>query len=72
VEVIKRGMAQGKVLVSPREKKWLDVISSQIETIPDDEEKFWYEIQKELDLEKWRPEEYDLKVTAPRAAVAWK
>lgn len=72
VEVIKRGMAQGKVLVSPKEKKWLDIISSQIETIPDDEEKFWYEIQKELDLEKWRPEEYDLKVTAPQVAVAWK
>ncbi|MDN5326772.1 MAG: methanol---5-hydroxybenzimidazolylcobamide Co-methyltransferase [Moorella sp. (in: firmicutes)] len=64
VEVIKRGVDKGEVNVAPREKKWLNIISSQIETIPDDEEKFWSEIQKEVDLTKWRPEEYDLKVTS--------
>ncbi|MDN5293381.1 MAG: methanol---5-hydroxybenzimidazolylcobamide Co-methyltransferase [Eubacteriales bacterium] len=63
VEVIKRGIAKGELMVSPREKKWLDLMSSQIERIPDDEEKFWHEIQKEADLTKWRPEEYGLKVT---------
>lgn len=69
-EVIKRGLARGEVQVSSREKKWLDIISSQIETIPDDWEEFWYEIQKELDLEKFRPEEYDLEVIMARGASA--
>jgi methanol--5-hydroxybenzimidazolylcobamide Co-methyltransferase len=70
VEVIKRGVEKGELNLSAREKKWLDIISSQLETIPDDEEKFWFELQKELDLNKWRPEEYDLEVTAAKAASA--
>ncbi|MFO7154389.1 MAG: methyltransferase MtaB domain-containing protein [Caldicoprobacter oshimai] len=61
VDVIKRGIKNGDVMVPPREQKWLDIISAQLETIPDDEEKFWYEIKKEVDLTKWRPEEYGLK-----------
>ncbi|ADL07840.1 methyltransferase MtaB domain-containing protein [Thermosediminibacter oceani] len=64
---MRRGdMEKGEVTVLPREKKWLDIISSQIERIPDDEEKFWHEIQKELDLTKWRPEEYDLEVSTTK------
>ncbi|MDN5276613.1 MAG: methanol---5-hydroxybenzimidazolylcobamide Co-methyltransferase [Clostridiales bacterium] len=61
VDVIKRGIKNGDVMVPPREQKWLDIISAQLETIPDDEEEFWYEIKKEVDLTKWRPEEYGLK-----------
>lgn len=63
IDVIKRGIEKGEVMVNPREKKWLDIMKSQIETIPDDEEKFWYELQKGLDLTKWRPEEYGLTVS---------
>lgn len=63
VEVLKRAVNKGDLVINPREKKWLDLMSSQIERIPDDEEKFWHEIQKEADLTKWRPEEYGLKVT---------
>jgi methanol--5-hydroxybenzimidazolylcobamide Co-methyltransferase len=70
VDVLKRGMAAGEVQVLPKEKKWLDIISSQIETIPDDWQEFWHEMQKELDLSKWRPEEYDLEVTAAKTASA--
>lgn len=61
VDVIKRGIKNGDVMVPSREQKWLDIISAQLETIPDDEEEFWYEIKKEVDLTKWRPEEYGLK-----------
>jgi methanol--5-hydroxybenzimidazolylcobamide Co-methyltransferase len=61
VDIIKRGVKNGEVMVAPREQKWLDIISTQLETIPDDEEEFWHDIKKEVDLTKWRPEEYGLK-----------
>jgi len=62
VEVIKRGINKGELFIPPREEKWLDIISAQLDTIPDDEEEFWYELQKELDLTKWKPEEYGLAI----------
>ncbi|NLO83206.1 MAG: methanol--corrinoid methyltransferase [Clostridiales bacterium] len=61
VEVIKRGVEKGELTIPPREARWLDIIAAQIETIPDDEEEFWHQIQKETDLTKWIPEEYGLK-----------
>lgn len=61
VDVIKRGINNGEVMVPPREQRWLDIIRAQLETIPDDEEEFWHEMKGEVDLTKWRPEEYGLK-----------
>ena len=62
VEVIKRGINKGELFIPPREEKWLDIISAQLDTIPDDEEEFWYEPQNHLHLTKWKPEEYGLAV----------
>jgi methanol--5-hydroxybenzimidazolylcobamide Co-methyltransferase len=62
VEALRQGVARKELNIAEKEMKWLDIMSSQIDTIPDDPDKLWYEIQKELDLAKWIPAEYDLKV----------
>jgi len=62
IEAIKKGIDKGELEINPREKKWLDIMSAQLDTIPEDEEEFWNDIQDELDLSTWRPEEYELKV----------
>ena len=70
VEVLKRGVAAGELEVSQKEKKWLKIIGSQIDAMPDNWEELWHDLQKELDLSKWRPEEYDLEVTTAKAVSA--
>ncbi len=62
VQHLKDGAANNRLVLSPKEKKWLDIIDSQVESIPEDWEKLWYELKKEFDLSKWRPEDYGLKV----------
>ncbi|WP_227762768.1 methyltransferase MtaB domain-containing protein [Zhaonella formicivorans] len=63
VEALRQGVARKELNIAEKEMKWLDIMSSQIDTIPDDPDKLWYEIQKELDLAKWIPAEYALKVS---------
>ena len=61
VEKLKKGIENKEVQVAQRELAWLDIMESQIEEIPDDEQKFWHQIKDDLDITKFRPEEYGLK-----------
>ncbi|HHW29026.1 MAG TPA: methanol--corrinoid methyltransferase [Syntrophomonadaceae bacterium] len=70
VEALKKGAAAGELELPAKEKKWLDIIGSQVDSIPDNWEELWYDLQKSLDLSKWRPEEYDLEVNAAKAVSA--
>lgn len=63
IEALKKGVAKEELQLAPKELKWLDIMSSQLEAISDDEEELWNDIQKELDLDKWIPAEYELKVS---------
>ncbi len=58
LEEIKKGYEEKKVRIKERELTWLDSLSSQLETIPDDEEKFLSEMLEE-DYEKFDPKMYD-------------
>ncbi len=60
IEVLRKAYEERKVNIPPREIKWLDIMSMQLEDIPDNEEEFWYQIKSELDLSKFIPLEYGL------------
>lgn len=62
IEELKKGVETKDLIIPEKEVKWLDIMSAQLDTIPDDPEQLWAEMQKEMDLSKWRPEEYELKV----------
>lgn len=70
IEAIKKGVASNRLILNKRENKWLDMMSAQLDTIPENEEEFWYAIQQELDLTKWRPEEYELPMDGAAKAKA--
>lgn len=63
IEELKKGVESKDLIIPEREVKWLDLMSAQLDAIPDDPEKLWHEVQKEYDLSKWRPDEYELKVS---------
>lgn len=58
VDALRRGLSQDKVLIEEREKDWLDILESQIESIPDSEDEFIAEMID--DCEKFDPKIYDL------------
>ncbi len=43
-----------------RELNWLDILESQIEEIPEDEEAFIAEMKAEVDTAKYNPAEYGI------------
>ncbi|TWH44984.1 methyltransferase MtaB domain-containing protein [Sporomusa sp. KB1] len=61
IDAIRKAVDTNEVVIAEREKNWLDIMDSQVESIPDDEEKFWQEIKGELDLSTFIPSEYGLK-----------
>ena len=58
VDAMRRGLANGSLLMEDREAGWLDTIEEQIMTIPDDESAFISEMIDEC--EKLDPKLYDL------------
>lgn len=50
-----------RVLIEDRELSWLDIIQSQIEEIPQDEQEFINQMVKENASDKFIPEKYDLQ-----------
>lgn len=61
IEKVKKAIDNKEIYIEDREYGWLDIMSQQIEDIPEDEEKFWHEIKGELDMTKFIPSEYGLK-----------
>ena len=58
IDALRQGLADDRLLLDDREAGWLDIIESQIESIPNDEAKFIAEIADEC--EKLNPKLYDL------------
>ena len=48
------------MLVEKREIKWLDIMETQIEEIPDNQIEFYNQIKGELDMTKFLPAGYEL------------
>jgi methanol--5-hydroxybenzimidazolylcobamide Co-methyltransferase len=62
LETVRNAIDRKEVLIADREYPWLDRMSEQIETIPDDADAFWHEMQDEVDLDKFIPAGYGLAV----------
>jgi methanol--5-hydroxybenzimidazolylcobamide Co-methyltransferase len=61
LDKIRTAVEAGQVKIEERELKWLDIMSAQIEEIPDDAEECWHSLKSELDLSKFIPSEYGLE-----------
>jgi len=61
IEELRNAVANGSVLVEERELSWLDIMESQIEAIPQDEEEFIQQMIKENASDKFVPQKYDLQ-----------
>ncbi|WP_041668821.1 methanol--corrinoid methyltransferase [Acetobacterium woodii] len=60
IEEIKAGITSGKVQADKRDMKWLDKMSRQIDTIPNDPHEFYKMMEPELDLTTFTASEYGL------------
>lgn len=58
IDALRQGLADDRLLLDDREAGWLDIIESQIESVPNDEAKFIAEMADEC--EKLNPKLYDL------------
>ncbi len=60
IDELRKAVNDNKVLVEEREQSWLDIMESQIEAIPQDEEEFTRQMVEENASDKFVPEKYDL------------
>jgi methanol--5-hydroxybenzimidazolylcobamide Co-methyltransferase len=60
IDILKRAANKKEIELEEREQNWLDILESQIEEIPEDEEEFIAEMKEEVDSSKYRPEEYGI------------
>jgi methanol---5-hydroxybenzimidazolylcobamide Co-methyltransferase len=61
IDKIRKAIDNKEIFIEDREYAWLDIMSEQIEDIPEDEQKFWHEMKSELDMDKFIPGEYGLE-----------
>lgn len=61
IDKIRSAFENKELNLPKREIKWLDIMESQIEEIPDDEDEFYHDIKDELDMSKFLPDEYNLE-----------
>jgi methanol--5-hydroxybenzimidazolylcobamide Co-methyltransferase len=60
VRILREHHVLGKVKIPTREIPWLDRLEEALEDFPDKEETFISEMMEEVDLEKFRPDQYGL------------
>lgn len=58
--ILRRAVDNGELVLDARETKWIDILDSQIEDIPEDEEAFIAEMKEEADETKYSPSEYGI------------
>jgi len=58
--ILRRAVDSGELVLDAREAKWIDILDSQIEDIPEDEEAFIAEMKEEADETKYSPSEYGI------------
>ena len=60
IEILQRAVKNKELVLEERELNWLDILESQIEEIPEDEEAFIAEMKKEVNASKYIPSEYGI------------
>ena len=60
LDILQRAVDGGELQMEEREQSWIDILQSQIEEIPEDEEAFIAEMRKEVDETKCRLSGYGL------------
>ena len=60
LEILRRAAENKELALEEREENWLDILESQIEDIPEDEEAFIAEMREEVDPAKCNLEGYEL------------
>lgn len=60
LEILQKAVKNKELVLEERELNWLDILESQIEEIPEDEEAFIAEMKKEVDTAKYSPAEYGI------------
>ncbi len=60
LELLRAGVDKGELKVNKRELKWMGIIESQLDEIPEDEEKFIAEMRKAVNPEECNLAEYEL------------
>lgn len=60
LDILQRGIDNKEIKLDDREINWMDILRSQIEDIPEDEEEFIAEMKDEADDTKYRAEEYGI------------
>jgi len=58
--ILRRAVDNKELYLDEREAKWIDILDSQIEDIPEDEEAFIAEMKEEADETKYSPAEYGI------------
>jgi methanol--5-hydroxybenzimidazolylcobamide Co-methyltransferase len=60
LDILRRGIDKKEIALDERESHWLDLLSVQIDQIPEDEEEFIEELKDEIDESKCDLSEYGL------------
>ncbi len=60
VDELRNALAEDRLVIEERETAYLDMMESQLNEIPDDEEKFVAEMVEETRNEKFDPKKYDM------------
>lgn len=58
--ILRRAVDNRELYLDEREARWIDILDSQIEDIPEDEEAFIAEMKEEADETKYSPAEYGI------------
>lgn len=61
VNTLREAIAAKKVQVANKEIRYIDIMQSQLDSMPDNEEACWAQLKPTLDLSKFIPSEYNLK-----------
>lgn len=61
IAVIKSGIEKGELLLQSKEVRWLKIMESQLEKVPDDRDDLWACVKKEIEAGTFIPAEYELE-----------
>jgi methanol--5-hydroxybenzimidazolylcobamide Co-methyltransferase len=60
LDILQRAVDKKELHLEGRELTWIDILRSQLDEMPQDEEEFITEMKSELDEAKYIPQEYDI------------
>ena len=61
IEELRAAIGDGKLACDKRDEKWLKRMEKSLANIPDDPQEFWQQIKPSLDLDTFRPGDYELE-----------